>query len=169
MGALGEPFGSQNGSFWASIFGEILHVVPRPPQDRPRAPQERPRAPQDRPRGPPERPQSAPRPPKMAILVRIIDDFANFSEKCRFEPTISLKVDYYIPEGLDKPKASSNAAFRSQLGRFNSFRASWALFLVSFFVSFFVLLFCSFLGRFGVPFWDHFGSQNRSKCGLAIF
>ena len=39
----------------------------------------------------------------------------------------------------------------------------------SFLVLFFVLLFCSFLDRFGVPFWDHFGSQNRSKCGLAIF
>ena len=48
------------------------------------------------------------------------------------------------------------------------FRLCW-LFFRSFFVSFFVMFFWSFFGRFGVPFWSHFGvflgaksSQNRT-------
>ena len=101
----------------------------------------------------------------MAILVRIIDDFANFSKKCRFEPTISLKVDYYIPEGLDKPKASSNAAFRSQLGRF--FVLFFVLFLFFFSVEFLFVL-ESFLGGSWGGFWSSKSIKMRT-CDFLIF
>ena len=41
-------------------------------------------------------------------------------------------------------------------------------FLVSFLISLWVFLaivFCSLSGRFGVPYWVHFGRQNRPKSG----
>ena len=51
-------------------------------------------------------------------------------------------------------------------------RSIWGLFSL-FFCSFFRVVFLfalgSFLDRLGVPFWEHFGSQNRSKCGLVIY
>ena len=54
------------------------------------------------------------------------------------------------------------AAFRSQLSQVLYWRLGRS-FLPLFFASFFVLLFCSFLGRLGVPFGVVLGAKNRSK------
>ena len=80
LGPFGGHFGGPNRSFWASIFGLFLHVVPRAAKSGPRAPksgprapkrgpraaQERPRAVQERPRAAQERPRAAQERPRAA-------------------------------------------------------------------------------------------------------